>query len=454
MSAIIAILGAVFAFFIVVLVHEAGHFVVARCCGIKVLRFSIGFGKSLFSHRAKSGVEYTIGMLPLGGYVKMQDAYSDTLNPSEGSSGVAFEKTSVFTRIAVALAGPLANFLLAILVFAIIFTVGIHRLKPIVGRVLPHSVAAQAGIQPGDQVIRIRETATPDWQSVILSLIIHAGDEDELPLTVISRSLATPTTRFLDMQGWEFDPARPDLLGSIGMLPFFPTVSAKLAVVLSNSPAAKAGLQPGDVVLRVNNQPVSDWQTLVAQLQPHPNQIVNLTIRRNGNNQTLSVLMGEQKQGGRLSGYLGVEPNVPPIPASLENHQQYPWYLAIQPATEEVWRWTYFQLVVVKKLFEGKLSMQMLGGPVSIFQSAGSASLAGLIAYLQFIALISVILGVFNLFPIPALDGGQILFCLIESVIGRPLPERAQIALTNFGIIILVILMCYATSNDLLRLFH
>src|SRR3989338_4712821 len=428
MSAIIAILGAVFAFFIVVLVHEAGHFVVARCCGIKVLRFSIGFGKSLFSHRAKSGVEYTIGMLPLGGYVKMQDAYSDTLNPSEGSSGVAFEKTSVFTRIAVALAGPLANFLLAILVFAIIFTVGIHRLKPIVGRVLPHSVAAQAGIQ--------------------------AGDEDELPLTVISRSLATPTTRFLDMQGWEFDPARPDLLGSIGMLPFFPTVSAKLAVVLSNSPAAKAGLQPGDVVLRVNNQPASDWQTLVAQLQPHPNQIVNLTIRRNGNNQTLSVLMGEQKQGGRLSGYLGVEPNVPPIPASLENHQQYPWYLAIQPATEEVWRWTYFQLVVVKKLFEGKLSMQMLGGPVSIFQSAGSASLAGLIAYLQFIALISVILGAFNLFPIPALDGGQILFCLIESVIGRPLPERAHIALTNFGIIILVILMCYATSNDLLRLFH
>lgn len=346
MSLFLAIVGAIFAFFIVVLIHEAGHFMVARWLKIRVFRFSVGFGKPIFRYVGKDDIEYVIGILPLGGYVKMDDNYP-----------------SPFARILVALAGPVANFILAVVVFAITFSIGISTLKPIIASVSPHSIAARAGIKPGDQIVRMDDAPAYGWPAVVMGLVTHMGDSDPLTAQVMRNHGRTLKTVFLDMRQWSFDPIKPNLLQSFG-----------------------------------------------------------------------------------------VKPRITKPPAL--HREQYPFYRAWVPAIDETKKWTVFQWIVLKKVVMGQISLKTLGGPVSIFHTAGSATLAGLTAYLQFIALISVTLGFFNLLPIPALDGGHFLISLIEIVTQKPVSMRVQILLINIGITFLFLLMFYATTNDVLRLFH
>lgn len=371
MSIIISILGAIFAFFIVVLVHEYGHFLVARWMGIKVLRFAIGFGKPVFAYRAKSGVEYAVGFLPLGGYVKMQDAFSESdpdVSNTTGSSGVAFEKKSVWARALVVIAGPLFNLMLATFIFMIIYSAGITYIKPVIGKVAPHSIAAYAHLKKGDEIIQVGNWKTKSWASVVMQLIMHVGDTKSLPMVVLSQRPHHARTHYLNVRHWKFDPAKPDLLQSIGITSYFPE---------------------------------------------------NQKARHH-------IVVTEKHIG----------------------------FFAILPAIQQVKRWVVFHFVVIKQMIVGHISLKALSGPIGVFSMAGSASLSGMIIYLQFIAFISIVLGVINILPIPALDGGHLLFCVIESVIRRPLSPRVQLLLTNIGVIFLVTLMVYATINDVIRVVY
>ena len=456
MSVLIAIIGAIFAFFIVVLIHEAGHFWVARLLGIKVLRFSIGFGKPIVTYCAKSGVEFVIGFLPLGGYVKMQDMHNTPEKTAEnvGSTGVAFESKSIYARMAVAAAGPFANFILAIFLFSIIFTIGVTKLKPVIGSVSPHTIAATAQLKPGDEIMQMGDTPTHDWQSVLLNLIAHIGDAQELRVTVLPKGLRQTKIRFLDLENWQFDPMQPSLLKSVGLTPYFPPIPAVIAVVTPQSPAANAGLLPKDRILSINQISMKDWQEVVTWVQAHPSKRVRLLIRRDDNNKIFSLVTGAQEVAGKPIGFLGIQPEPPTLPQWLQYRESYPWFMAAWPAIKETARWIDFQCIVLKKMILGQISMKTLSGPLSIFRTAGSASLAGLVSYLEFIAFLSVILGVLNLLPIPALDGGHFLFCVIEGLRGKPLSINVQILLINIGIIFLISVMLYATTNDLLRFFQ
>lgn len=448
MPSLIATIGAILAFFIVVVVHEYGHFIVARVVGIKVIRFSIGFGKPIFKYRTKSGVEFVIGWLPLGGYVKMQDAFSEENLP--GSAGDAFESKSLLARMAVVLAGPAANILLAFVLFSAVYTIGITHLKPIIGSVTTNSIAAKASLKPQDQIVKLGNTAINNWQQVVMFLIAHIGDQREIPILLLPQHAPVPVTHQINLKNFQFDSLKPDVLSSFGITPYFLPIPPVIALIAPDSPAAKSDLRAGDLITQIDEQPIRSWQDCVRIIEKKPLQAAIITIQRQHHVKKVTVVIGEKNK----MGFLGIMPKPITVPDALRFKEQYPWYFSFAPAYMQTKQWVVFHLVIIKQMLLGRISLKTLGGPVSIFQSAGSASLAGLTSYLQFIALISVVLGVLNIMPIPALDGGHFLFFVIEGVMQKPLPLRLQVLLINCGVIFLVTMMLYATLNDLIRLLH
>lgn len=436
MTILIAIIGAIMAFFTVVLVHECGHFFVARWVGIRVLRFSIGFGKSIFTYRAKSGIDYAIGILPLGGYVKMDE--------------IAYQEKSLWARMCVVIAGPIANFILAFLVFSAVFSIGITQMKPIVGEVAAQSIAAKSHLQSGDRIVQINGWKTANWQRVVMFFVMHIGENKSFPMTVLPKNTEKPVVKYINLHQWQFDPMKPNLLSSIGITPYFPAIPPVISEILPHSPASHSALKAGDRIIALNQFQVRSWQALVTWIEQHPSQRIVVTVSRSGRVVSMPVAVGEKDKRG----FLGLVPAQMVVSPSLQITERYPWYLSAKPAFEETATWVIFHLVVIKQLLLGRISLKTLGGPISIFQTAGSASLAGWLAYLQFIGLISVIIGVLNLLPIPALDGGHFIFFAIEAIIRRPVPENVQIMIINVGVILLVTLMFFATVNDVSRLLH
>lgn len=451
MSAVISVLGAIFAFFIVVLVHEFGHFFVARLLGIKVMQFSIGFGKALYSHTAKSGVLYAIRLLPLGGYVQMADGSVSEEELQKGSAGKPFHTRPILSRIAVVIAGPVINILLAILLYWALFIVGIEQLKPIVGRVLPDSPAALAGISANDQIKQVGTWKTHTWPAVLMGLIMHVGDKDPLVLQVTPEKSQKLSAKEIDLANWRLESGNPDLMKGLGIVPKHPMMKPIIESILPDSPA-QGHLQKGDIIVAFNGQHVSSWSDMVMRIQAHPGQSVQLTVKRDQRLVKVLVTMAERKYGEQKVGYLGVTPVFPKIPPDLKSTLKYSFFGALKPAFTQTWRLIVFHFVVVKQMIVGNVSLKTLGGPITVFQSAGIASKAGLETYISFLALISIVLGVLNILPIPGLDGGHLLFCLIEGGIRRPLSEATQKSITVIGIAFLMTLMVYATINDLLRL--
>lgn len=451
MSTVIAVLGAAFAFFLVVMVHECGHYFVARLCGVKVLQFSIGFGKEIYSRTGKSGVRFVLRLLPLGGYVQMADTTTDENSLSdEGSSGTPFHKHSILTRVAVVIAGPVINIILAVFLFWLLFIVGVQQIKPIIGQVRPNSIAAHAMLKPRDQIQQVGNWRTDNWRQVMMSLVMHLGDKK--PLSIVTQNDQQTSINKLDLASWHFDPTKPTLLSSIGIVPQRPVIKPLVAKIVADSPAQNK-LKKDDLILAFNKKNIHDWHQLVLLIQKHPNETVSLRVRRGEEIKNVMIKIGAHTVGEQTLGYLGVMPVMPKIPASLKSKIQYGWVQAWLPAWYETWRLIVFHFVVIKQMVLGRISLKALGGPITIFKSAGIASKAGFQVYVGFLALISVILGVLNILPIPGLDGGHLLFLVIEAVIGRPLPERAQSIIIVFGIGLLISLMVYATLNDLIRLF-
>lgn len=451
MSVFIAIVGALLAIFSIIILHELGHFVVARVAGIQVLRFSIGFGKTLWKWVGKSGTEYVIALLPLGGYVKMLGEGQEKAQPENAHR--AFNQKPLLTRMAVVMAGPFTNFLLAVVAYWGVYWMGITYVKPVVGQVVPHSIAAYAGIKPGDQVMQMDGRPTRNWQQVMMAIVMRMGDRDTLVMTVQPGKTNFTVQRELNLIHWTVDRRDPAFLESLGLVPYFPFVPPVIATVGRGSYAERGGLRPGDRVLSIHGKMVSDWSQMVQSLQRYPNQWVMLAILRDHQPQFLRVKIGVIKRGGQSVGYLGVGSVTPQWPSNMLYQERYSLWTAWVPAVQQAWQLTEFNALVLAKMIVGKVSLHTLGGPITVFQAAGKASLAGIQVYLGFLGFISLAIGFINVLPIPGLDGGHLFFQIIEGIFRRPVPERYQALGFSIGMIFLIFLMIQATVNDLVRLF-
>ncbi|WP_058972678.1 sigma E protease regulator RseP [Type-D symbiont of Plautia stali] len=433
---------------VLITVHEFGHFWVARRCGVKVERFSIGFGKALWRRSDRQGTEYVIALIPLGGYVKMLDERVESV-PAE-LRHQAFNNKTVLQRASIIAAGPVANFIFAVFAYWVVFIHGVPGVRPVVGEILNGSVAAEAQITSGMELKAVDGIETPDWDAVRMALIGKIGDNNAT-LTVSQFGEDATQQKQLDLRDWQFEPDKQDPVVALGIRPRGPQIETTLAEVQANSPASDAGLQAGDRIVKVDGQPLTQWQAFAAQVRDNPRKNMALEVERNGESVALT-LTPEAKPGNEAEGFAGVIPRVIPLPDEYKTVRQYGPFAAIGEASVKTWQLMKLTVSMLGKLITGDVKLNNLSGPISIAQGAGLSAEYGVIYYLMFLALISVNLGIINLFPLPVLDGGHLLFLAIEKIKGGPVSERVQDFSYRIGSILLVLLMGLALFNDFSRL--
>ncbi|MBV4365833.1 sigma E protease regulator RseP [Erwinia sp. BNK-24-b] len=433
---------------ILITVHEFGHFWVARRCGVKVERFSVGFGKALWRRRDRQGTEYVIALIPLGGYVKMLDERVESVPPE--LRHLSFNNKTVLQRAAIISAGPLANFLFAIVAYWLVFIIGVPGVRPVVGEIVSGSQAAEAQITPGMELKAVDGIETPDWEAVRMALVTKIGDQ-QTTLSVAPFGTAQVRDVRLDLRNWHFEPDRQDPVASLGIRPRGPQVETVLAEIQTNSAAAKAGLQAGDRIVKVDGQPLDQWQQFVTLVRDNPGQPLAVEVERQGSPVSLT-LTPDARPGNKAEGFAGVIPRIIPLPDEYKTVRQYGPFAAVGEASAKTWQLMKLTVTMLGKLIVGEVKLNNLSGPISIAQGAGMSAEYGLIYYLMFLALISVNLGIINLFPLPVLDGGHLLFLAIEKIKGGPVSERVQDFSYRIGSVLLVLLMGLALFNDFSRL--
>ncbi len=443
------IIFAILAVFVVILLHEAGHFLVAKTFGVRVLRFSIGFGKSLWSHTSRSGTEYVLALLPLGGYVRLLD--DREIPVSRAESRRAYNRQNLIVRMLIVLAGPVANLIIAAIVFWIIFLMGVPYVKPVIGKIIPNSIAAEAGLQSGDTIKAVDNKKVTSWQDVMMSSVEKIGSPKPILMT-IQTATGEVQTHSMMLQTWTLTGNQPDPLGSLGIVPYQPAFPAVIEKVLPDSPASRAGLESGDKIVGLNQQNITDWPAVSEFIHNHPNKEVSLNIQRKDTLKEVKVEVDSKTQKGASIGYLGILVKQPEWPSDMIGRIHYSIFSAWVPAMKETMELILFNAIVLFKMFGGKISLGTLGGPITIFHTAYTASQAGLQAYLSFIAFISATLAFINILPIPGLDGGHFLFQVIEGIIRKPIPERYQMILLRVGIILIILLIVQGTINDIMRM--
>jgi regulator of sigma E protease len=429
---------------VLVAAHEFGHFIVARKLGFKVLRFSIGFGRPLLQWRGgpPDHVQYWISMLPLGGYVKMLDEHEGPVASEERHR--AFHQRPVWQRIAVLLAGPAFNFLFAILAYWAMFATGVESLRPIVAAVEPDSVAARAGLKSGDEVETIGGKATATWENGLVQLFDELLDDGRIDLTVRGHDGATRAVE-LDVRGREAELTEPTVL--FRGLGFRPGAPAMIGGVVEGSPAERAGLEVGDLVLRGNEQTIQGWGEWVEFLQSRPGETVELVVERGGRELAVSARLDSEDFNGATVGRIGA------APPAVDTLVRYGVFESLPRGVTETWDMITFTVSMIGHMIVGDVSLKNMAGPLSIADIAGSSANAGLAPFLSFLALISISLGVLNLLPIPLLDGGQIVYQLAEWIKGAPLSERAMVLGQQIGIFFVIALTGFAFYNDIVRIF-
>lgn len=450
MSGLYMLFGTLIALGVLVTIHEFGHFWVARRCGVKVLRFSVGFGAPLLRWHDRQGTEFVIAAIPLGGYVKMLDEREGDV--PEALLAQAFNRKSVRQRFAIVAAGPLANFLLAIVFFWMLALLGSQQARPVIGAVLPGGLAEQAGLQVGQEIVAVDGEATPGWAGVSLQLIHRLGESGELVLRVREAGGSLESDVSVPLRDWQKGVDEPDPLAALGLKPWRPQVPPVLADLEPQGPAALAGLRAGDRIVAFNDQPVSDWMALVEWVRARPGQTVAVRFQRDGLEQTVSVTLAEQGAGDGRVGFFGSRVQGFEWPTEMLHEVSFGPVDALPEALRRTWSMTSMTLVSIKKMLVGELSVKNLSGPVTIAKVAGASAESGIAEFLNFLALLSISLGVLNLLPIPVLDGGHLMFYLVEWVRGRPLPERVQVWGMQVGISLVVGVMLLALFNDLSRL--
>ncbi|MGR5277855.1 sigma E protease regulator RseP [Vibrio rotiferianus] len=436
---------------ILVAVHEFGHFWVARRCGVKVEKFSIGFGKSIWSKVGKDGTEYSISMIPLGGYVKMVDSRIDDI--PEHEKHLAFDQKPLWKRTSIVAAGPIFNFLFAIVAYWLVFLIGVPAVKPVIGEVTPNSIVAQAGIESGMELKSISGIKTPDWESVNMGLISHIGD-DSVTMTLSSANeVGSEVMRTLDIRDWNFDPETQSTMQSLGFKPYTPEIFTELAQVSEGGAAEKAGLQADDKIIAINGNKISKWEEVVEAIRSHPETPMELIVLRQGEEQSFTLTPGSRELANKqLVGFAGIAPKVAEWPESYRFELQFGVFESIGKAIDKTGQVIGLTISMLKKLIVGDVGLNNLSGPISIAKGAGATADYGLVYFLGFLALISVNLGIINLVPLPMLDGGHLLFFAIEAVIRRPVPEKVQEMGYKIGGAIIFSLMALALFNDFTRL--
>ncbi|ART63768.1 RIP metalloprotease RseP [Kushneria marisflavi] len=441
--AVIVVLG------LLITIHEFGHFWVARRCGIRVLRFSVGFGKPLISRVDRYGTEFALAAIPLGGYVKMLDECEGPVDPSE--QHLAFNRQHVLKRIAVVIAGPLANFILAVVAYWVMFMAGTTAIVPMVGEVTPDSPAAHGGLKNGQEIVSVQGRQTPDWNGVNLALVAEIGATGHLEISTRDEqgrleSHQLPVDSFMARQ----DPPEP--LRTLGFAPWRPDIAPVIGQVLDNSPAAKGGLEPGDRIRAVDGQTISTWEALVSRVQAAANTPLELQIARAGRDMTVTVTPEGREQEGTMVGFMGAGAGSVSWPQEYQRTLAWGPLGAMGQALSRTGEMTSLTVGSIGKMITGLISPSNLSGPITIARVAGDSARSGLESFISFLAYLSISLGVLNLLPVPVLDGGHLVYYVIELVRGRPVSERIQAFGLRIGMALIASLMLMAFYFDIMRL--
>lgn len=455
-SFLYSVLAFIAAIGILVTIHEFGHYWVARQCGVKVLRFSVGFGKPLWLKKAgPDQTEYVLAAIPLGGYVKMLDEREVEVAPEDLAR--AFNRQSVSKRFAIVLAGPAFNFIFAIVAYSLMYMNGVSGIKPFVGEITAPSAAYSAGIRNQDLILSINDIQTPSWEKARLTLLQEAVDKSVLNIRVQGEDLqirdATIDTRDLSILQQE----QTDILPQLGLSMWRPDIPPKIDEVIAGGAAQAAGMQAGDEIVSLDGQKITNVRQWVDLIRQSPQQTLKLVVLRDGERVTLQLTPRLKEQDGESYGYIGVK-NIVELPEDARQKlrvvEQYGFAGATVEALDKTWQMSVLTLKVLGKLIIGEASLKNLSGPITIAKYAGISASIGMEQFFSFLAIISISLGVLNLLPIPMLDGGHLFYYVIEIIKGSPVSETVEATGQRIGMAVLMMLMSIAIYNDLLRLVN
>ena len=446
-SFIISILSFIIAIAILISVHEYGHFWVARKLNVKVLRFSIGFGKTLFKFTGKKdNTEFVIAALPLGGYVKMLGEGEEDINPQELHR--AFNQQNVYKRFAIVFAGPFVNFVFAIFAFFVMYLIGIQGVKPVLGMMDKDSIAWQSGFRQGDQITQINGIETPTFGVMYEELIPFYLDRKKVLVQVNHRqniqlqlNLVSSTSEASQMHetiGFELD---------------IPKIDAVIGKVFPGTPAYLSGLMENDRIIAINGQKVTDWQNLVSYVKVRPKQKMRISLIRNEKEKIIDLISASDMRNGRQIGILGISSKSKAVLAeSMLVINRYSMGDALLKGIEKTWKMSLLTLKMFGKMLLGEASLKNISGPITIAEVAGHSFQQGIEYFLRFLGIVSLSLGIINLLPIPVLDGGHLMFYIVEMIKGNPVSEQVREFSLKIGVAILVMLMSLAIFNDISRL--
>jgi regulator of sigma E protease len=452
MSIISTLIAFVVALGLLIMFHELGHYLVARLCNVKVLRFSLGFGTVLW--RRNFGVdrtEWAISAFPLGGYVKMLDEREAPVAAHELNR--AFNRQSVAKRFVIVLAGPAANFLLAIVLYWVLFMHGVPGIRPIVGVPVPGTPAAQAQLAAGELIARVDDVDVPTWQDLRWALLEHVMRKDTVELEMHSER-GDIQFRRLDLSSIGPDKIDVDLVQAVGLTRYQPPLKPVIGRLIPGGAGERDGLKEGDEVLEVDGRPIAGWEELVASITPAPGRSLQFKILRGGATHQLAVTPDSKQEGGKTLGRIGAAPKIDEVAMKrLVTEVHYGPLDSVARAAERTWDVSTFTLKMLGKMIVGQVSLKNLSGPITIADYAGQSAQMGWLAYVSFLALISISLGVLNLMPVPLLDGGHLMYYVAEIVKGSPVSDRVMEVGQQVGMVLLFSLMAFALYNDISRLF-
>ncbi len=436
---------------ILVTIHEWGHYWVARRCGVKVLKFSVGFGKSLWSRTGKDGTEYSVSAIPLGGYVKMLDEREG--NVPEGLKSQAFNNKPVLQRIAIVAAGPVVNLIFAVFAYWLMFVVGVSAVVPIVGSVTQGSVMEQAGVPVGAEVVQVDGYPVRSWDEVNLRFASRIGESGLLSIGVLNSASAVPKIYNVTLNNWNVDIENESPLSAMGIQPYRPEIEPVLGHIVPGGAAEFAGLQVGDIVVDVDGVSIVNWMALVETIQSSAGQTLAFSVQRASTLQVLQVTPKNRVlDNGDIQGVIGAGVKPPVWPEGMLRTIQYGPIDAIGVAYDKTLHMVGLTLDSIKKMIEGAISVKNLSGPITIAKVAGASAASGFEPFISFLAYLSISLGVLNLLPIPVLDGWHLLYYSIELITGKPVSEKIQEIGFKLGMALLLSLMTLAIVNDVMRL--
>jgi len=437
---------------VLIVVHEFGHYLAARLCNVKVLRFSVGFGRPLVLRRlGRDATEWVIAAIPFGGYVKMLDEREAPVAPEDLPR--AFNRQSVGRRFLIVVAGPLFNFLFAIAVYAGLYLHGMPEARPVLAEPATGTAAARAGLRAGDTVRAVDGGGITTWQELRWRVIQGALQQEALRIEVLSAS-GSVAGHVLDLRGMRSEDIESDAMERIGLRLFRPPLDPVFGQVVAGSAAERAGLRKGDRVLEAAGGQVQTWEALVRLVRERPERVLALKVERDGVLRAVDVLPDAVSEAGQRIGRIGAAPLIPPEHADrILVRVSYGLGESLAKATAKTWDISVFSLKMLGRMLLGEVSWKHLSGPVTIADYAGQSAQMGWLSYATFLALISISLGVLNLLPIPLLDGGHLMYYALETIKGSPVSERAIELGQRVGLALLLVMMAFAFYNDLNRLF-